>query len=121
MTKTLKATALISMVAAIALSLGACNEPASGRSKGDVMESTPLDITVNAASKGGSSYSRLGVWTDPGTGCQYITGEVSGGIFMTARIGADQLPICDKDKSADYETFKRLKKQFEEKYGRQTP
>jgi uncharacterized lipoprotein NlpE involved in copper resistance len=99
-------------ITALVLTLTACNtrNPKEGTPR---MESNRIGIVVKSV-RGGTSYSELGVWTDPSTGCEYYTGEVDAGIFMTPKIGADQLPVCDKSKSSDFDTYNRLKKQFGE-------
>lgn len=111
----IKKYTLPALVVALALGLGACNDASNSSNSsrlGNIMDSERVGITVNSVVKG-SSYSQLGLWTDPTTGCEYYTGETKAGIFMTPKIGADRMPICDKAKSSDYETYNRLKKQFE--------
>jgi hypothetical protein len=109
--KTKLAAGLMAMV----LVLGACNAPVRPISNDFV--STPLDTRVRSVA-GGSSYSDLGIWIDPKYGCQYFTGEVKLGIFMTPRIASDRLPLCDHGKSLtdqpdEREQYEALKKKFE--------
>jgi hypothetical protein len=100
-------------ITALVLTLSACGEVPQSSTKNARTPSKPMGITVESI-RGGASYSTLGTWIDPATGCEYITGEVSGGIFMTPKIGSDQMPVCDKARSTDFETYNRLKKQFGE-------
>jgi hypothetical protein len=109
---------LATVMVAMGLVLGACNSTRNPAPDTPRMDSFRIGMVVNSV-RGGASYSELGVWVDPTSGCQYYTGEVQIGIALSPRIGKDRQPICDDGASLTVEAqrvqFEVLRRKFEVK------